>query len=48
MDNAKIKYEVPLAIAEVGKTEMKEAPKGWSWGGTYDSKPEETIHPRSF
>ena len=45
MDNAKIKYEVPLAIAEVGKTEMKEAPKGWSWGGTYDSKPE-TIHPR--
>ena len=45
MDNAKIKYEVPLAIAEVGKTEMKEAPKGWSWGGTYDSKPV-TIHPR--
>ncbi|MDO5977894.1 glycosyl hydrolase-related protein [Flavivirga spongiicola] len=45
MDNAKIKYEVPLAIAEVGKTEMKEAPKGWAWGGTYDSKPT-TIHPR--
>jgi alpha-mannosidase len=45
MDNAKIKYEVPLAIAEVGKTEMKEAPKGWAWGGTYDSKPV-TIHPR--
>lgn len=45
MDNAKIKYEVPFAIAEVGKTEMKEAPKGWSWGGTYDSKPV-TIHPR--
>ena len=45
MDRAKIKYEVPLAIAEVGKTEMKEAPKGWAWGGTYDSKPV-TIHPR--
>ncbi len=45
MNDAKIKYEVPLAIAEVGKTEMKEAPKGWAWGGTYDSKPS-TIHPR--
>ncbi|WP_242202030.1 glycoside hydrolase family 38 N-terminal domain-containing protein [Aestuariivivens insulae] len=45
MDNARIKYEVPLAIAEVGKTEMKQAPGGWAWGGTYDQKPE-TIHPR--
>lgn len=45
MDNSKIKYEVPLAIAEVGKTEMKNAPGGWAWGGTYDQKPV-TIHPR--
>ncbi|MGB3152163.1 MAG: glycosyl hydrolase-related protein [Maribacter sp.] len=45
MDNARIKYEVPLAIAEVGKTEMKNAPLGWAWGGTYDQKPV-TIHPR--
>ncbi|WP_421811335.1 glycosyl hydrolase-related protein [Flagellimonas sp.] len=45
MENARVKYEVPLAIAEVGKTEMKQAPRGWAWGGTYDQKPE-TIHPR--
>tara|TARA_R110000868_G_scaffold76774_5_gene220534 strand:+ start:31585 stop:34458 length:2874 start_codon:yes stop_codon:yes gene_type:complete len=45
MENSKIKYEVPLAIAEVGKTEMKNAPGGWAWGGTYDQKPV-TIHPR--
>lgn len=45
MENARVKYEVPLAIAEVGKTEMKQAPGGWAWGGTYDQKPE-TIHPR--
>ena len=45
MENSKIKYEVPLAIAEVGKSEMKEAPGGWAWGGTYDQKPV-TIHPR--
>ncbi|WP_072992140.1 glycoside hydrolase family 38 N-terminal domain-containing protein [Pseudozobellia thermophila] len=45
MDNSRIKYEVPLAIAEVGKSEMKEAPRGWAWGGTYDQKPE-TVHPR--
>lgn len=45
MEGSKIKYEVPLAIAEVGKTEMKNAPGGWAWGGTYDQKPI-TIHPR--
>ena len=45
MEDSKIKYEVPLAIAEVGKTEMKNAPGGWAWGGTYDQKPV-TIHPR--
>lgn len=45
MNSSKITYEVPLAIAEVGTTEMKDAPKGWAWGGTYDKKPE-TIHPR--
>ena len=45
MEGSRIKYEVPLAIAEVGKSEMKEAPGGWAWGGTYDQKPV-TIHPR--
>ncbi|RED47461.1 glycoside hydrolase family 38 N-terminal domain-containing protein [Seonamhaeicola aphaedonensis] len=45
MENSTIKYEVPLAIAEVGKSEMKQAPRGWAWGGTYDQKPVE-IHPR--
>ncbi|WP_027066791.1 glycosyl hydrolase-related protein [Maribacter sp. Hel_I_7] len=45
MEDSKIKYEVPLAIAEVGETEMKNAPGGWAWGGTYDQKPV-TIHPR--
>ncbi|WP_282053894.1 glycosyl hydrolase-related protein [Maribacter luteus] len=45
MEDSKIKYEVPLAIAEVGKTEMKQAPGGWAWGGTYDQKPV-NIHPR--
>lgn len=45
MENSKIKYEVPFAIAEVGKSEMKEAPGGWAWGGSYDQKPV-TIHPR--
>ncbi|MEH6680362.1 MAG: glycosyl hydrolase-related protein [Sediminicola sp.] len=45
MEGSTIKYEVPLAIAEVGKSEMKEAPGGWAWGGSYDQKPV-TIHPR--
>lgn len=45
MENSKIKFEQPLAIAEVGKSEMKNAPGGWAWGGTYDSKPD-TVHPR--
>ncbi|TWO34633.1 alpha-mannosidase [Seonamhaeicola sediminis] len=45
MEDSTIKYEVPLAIAEVGKSEMKQAPRGWAWGGTYDQKPVE-IHPR--
>ncbi|SFC79928.1 glycosyl hydrolase-related protein [Algibacter pectinivorans] len=45
MENSKIKFEQPMAIAEVGTSEMKNAPGGWAWGGTYDSKPE-TVHPR--
>ncbi|MBI6121237.1 glycosyl hydrolase-related protein [Salegentibacter maritimus] len=45
MEDAKIKYEVPMAIAEVGETEMKQAPGGWAWGGTYDQELVET-HPR--
>ncbi len=45
MDDFKISYEAPMAISEVGKDEMKQRPKGWSWGGTYYQKPEE-IHPR--
>ncbi|RIV71537.1 glycosyl hydrolase-related protein [Flagellimonas aequoris] len=45
MVGSRIKYEVPMAIAEVGKSEMKEAPGGWAWGGSYDQKPV-TIRPR--
>ncbi|MCY4253146.1 MAG: glycosyl hydrolase-related protein [Flavobacteriaceae bacterium] len=45
MQDSKIKYEVPLAIEEVGQSEMKEAPGGWGWEGTYDQKPV-AIHPR--
>lgn len=45
MDQSRITYEVPMAIAEVGKSEMKEAPGGWAWGGSYDQKPV-TIKPR--
>ncbi len=45
MDDFTISYEAPMAISQVGKSEMKQRPKGWSWGGTYYQKPEE-IHPR--
>lgn len=42
---ADICYEVPMGILEVGRDEMKTAPGGWSWGGTYAFRPEDS-HPR--
>lgn len=42
---AEICYEVPMAVLEVGKDEMKTIPGGWSWGGTYVFHPEDS-HPR--
>lgn len=35
MEQATINYEVPMAILQVGKDEMRGAPGGWSWWGTY-------------
>lgn len=40
-----INYEVPMGVLEVGRDEMKQAPEGWAWGGTYRQRPEE-INPR--
>lgn len=45
MKQATINYEVPMAILQVGKDEMRGAPGGWSWWGTYTQEPKE-IHPR--
>lgn len=44
---AAISYEVPMAVLEVGKDEMKTIPGGWSWGGTYVFHPEDS-HPREI
>ena len=40
-----IHYDVPMGIVEVGRSEMKTIPGGWSWQGTYRQRPEE-INPR--
>ena len=45
MKEAKINYEVPMAILQVGKDEMQGSPGGWSWWGAYTQEPKE-IHPR--
>lgn len=47
MRNQQIAYEVPMAVLEVGKDEMKRIPKGWGWEGTYTDRPEDT-HPREI
>lgn len=45
MGERTINYEVPMGVATVGVSEMKQQPKGWSWGGTYVHHPSDT-HPR--
>ena len=47
MDEATINYEVPMGVLQVGRDEMKSAPGGWAWGGTYKQLPEE-INPREI
>jgi alpha-mannosidase len=47
MKDRTINYEVPMAVLEVGKDEMKKIPKGWGWDGTYVQRPEE-AHPREI
>jgi len=44
---AQISYDVPMGMVHVGKDELKRAPLGWAWGGTYRQMPEE-IHPREI
>lgn len=36
-----------MAVAEVGKDELKKQPGGWAWGGTYVHHPEDS-HPREI
>ena len=36
-----------MGMVHVGKDELKQAPLGWAWGGTYRQMPEE-IHPREI
>lgn len=45
--NSNIDYEVPYAVARVGRDEMKEPAYGFSVWGTYDSHPADT-HPREI
>lgn len=47
MKQSTIHYEVPMGVLEVGRDEMKQAPGGWAWGGTYRQRPEE-INPREI
>ena len=45
--SSRIHYEVPMGVAEVGVSEMKSIPGGWSWGGTYVHHPADS-HPREI
>jgi len=45
--SSRIHYEVPMGVAEVGVSEMKSVPGGWSWGGTYVHHPADS-HPREI
>lgn len=47
MGERTINYEVPMAVAEVGKDELKKQPGGWAWGGSYVHHPEDS-HPREI
>jgi alpha-mannosidase len=41
-ENTQISYDVPMGMVHVGKEELKRAPMGWAWGGTYRQMPEKT------
>jgi alpha-mannosidase len=45
--NCRINYEVPMGVAEVGKSEIKNIPGGWAWGGSYVHHPVDS-HPREI
>jgi len=47
MRNYVINYEVPMGVLQVGRDEMKNAPGGWSWIGTYEQLPKD-IYPREI
>ena len=47
MGERTINYEVPMAVAQVGKDELKKKPGGWAWGGSYVHHPEDS-HPREI
>jgi alpha-mannosidase len=47
MNDSQITYDVPMGIMNVGKDELKMAPRGWSWEGTYRQLPGE-INPREI
>jgi alpha-mannosidase len=46
-ESAQISYDVPMGMVHVGQDELKMAPRGWAWGGTYHQKPVE-IRPREI
>jgi alpha-mannosidase len=46
-NDCKINYEVPMGVAEVGKSEITNIPGGWAWGGTYTHHPS-SSHPREI
>ena len=45
LSDADIHYEVPMAIAKVGESELDKVPMGWAWNGSYVFRPCDT-HPR--
>ena len=46
-ESAQISYDVPMGMVHVGQDELKMAPRGWAWGGTYHQMPVE-IRPREI
>ncbi len=47
MRDSHVTYDVPMGVVNVGRDELKTAPGGWAWGGTYRQVPEE-IYPREI
>lgn len=47
MGERTINYEVPMAVAQVGKDELNKQPGGWAWGGSYVHHPADS-HPREI